>query len=157
MILKKGSDVFLTAVALCCLQVTASGVPTENDTRPLFCHPAPAAVFTPARPSLGVYDVCTDARPLRAFAPPDWRIDALEAVDAFGTAGDFNPLAMARLYAGTRAQVARRWADGPDHFEVTTFVSPYPNAGLTRLEPGTLVIRWRCSHSYPECRIPGTH
>jgi hypothetical protein len=38
-------------------------------------------------------------------------------------------------------RVARGWAERGDRFESVTLLSPYPDRTLTRLEPGTLVIR----------------
>ena len=108
------------------------------------CDPALAARFTPRRPLLGRYEVCTDPRPLEDVAPAGWAVLALDPVDAFGAAGSYDRTALAHLYGGARARVARGWTDTADRFESLTFISPYPNAALTALEPGTLVIRWIC-------------
>jgi hypothetical protein len=39
-------------------------------------------------------------------------------------------------------QVARGWTRAGDRFESITRLSPYPDASLTRLLPGTLEIRF---------------
>jgi len=38
--------------------------------------------------------------------------------------------------------VARGWIEYGNRFESVTLLSPYPDATLTRLLPGTMVIRW---------------
>ena len=117
------------------------------------CDPAFAALFTPRRPVLGRYEVCTDARPLADVAPADWTIEALEAADAFGGAGSYDHAALTRLYGGRRPRVARGWTEDADRFEAVTLISPYPNATVTTLEPGTLIIRWICDHGGGECKM----
>jgi hypothetical protein len=155
MILKKGSGVFFVAIASFWLHGSAVALPAQKDARPLIgriCDPALTTLFTPREPLLGRYEVCTDSRPLAGLAS-DWKVESLESVDAFGTAGSVDRAALARLYGGTRAQVARGWTLTADRFETVTLVSPYPNARLTRLEPGTLIIRWVCDRGDAACRI----
>ena len=147
MILKKGlkkvpGAVFGSVGLL--LMVTASPAGQKNDSRPLFCDPALAALFTPRAPRLGHYEVCADPRPLTEVAPPDSTVEAIEALDVFGTAGAYDRPRLARVYGGTRARVARQWTRPSQGFQSATFISPYPDPALTRLEPGTLVIRWFC-------------
>jgi hypothetical protein len=117
------------------------------------CDPAFARLFTPSRPVLGRYEVCTDARPLAEVAPSDWIVESLEAADAFGGAGTYDHAALARLYVGRRPRVARGWTEDADRFEAVTLISPYPNATVTTLEPGTLIIRWICDHGGGECKM----
>jgi hypothetical protein len=111
----------------------------------LSCDPALTALFTPPRPGLGRYEVCTTTNPLvevAAAGPRFGPIEVLEPFDAFGAAGPYDRAALARLYAGTRVRVARGWMADVDRFESVTLLSPYPDATLTRLLPGTMVIRW---------------
>ena len=114
----------------------------------LSCDPALTALFTPRRPALGQYEVCTTADPLDrivADTPAGFHYgpaEMLEPLDAFGQAGPYSRAALARLYAGQRVRVARGWAERGDRFESITLLSPYPNAALTGLQPGTMVIRW---------------
>ncbi len=110
-------------------------------------------LFTPRRPVLGRYEVCTDPRPLSALAQADWVIESLEPADAFGGAGSYDHPTLARLYGGRRARVARSWTETADRFEAITLISPYPNTTLTTLEQGTLVIRWICDHGGGECKM----
>ena len=111
------------------------------------CDPALTALFTPPRPGLGRYEVCTTTDPLgevaeRAAGPHYGPTELLEPFDAFGAAGSYDRAALARLYAGTRVRVARGWIRYVDRFESVTLLSPYPDATLTRLLPGTMVITW---------------
>ena len=112
------------------------------------CVPALTAIFTPRRPQLGRYEVCTTSEPLEVVngdGEPGDRpaaIDALEALDAFGAAGSYDRWALVRLYGGTRVRVARGWTATSDRFVSVTRLSPYPDASLTHLFPGTMEIRW---------------
>jgi hypothetical protein len=111
----------------------------------LSCDPALTALFTPLRPGPGRYEVCTTPDPLvdvAAAGPRFGPIELLEPFDAFGGAGSYDRAALARLYVGTRVRVARGWMEYVDRFESVTLLSPYPDAALTRLLPGTMVIRW---------------
>jgi hypothetical protein len=107
--------------------------------------PALAALFTPLRPQWGCYDVWTTAEPIDRSAPADLHAaepERLEALDAFAGAGEFDRSRLAALYGGQRATVVRGWRLVADRFESLTLVSPYPDASLTRLNAGTMVIRW---------------
>ena len=104
------------------------------------CDPALVPLFTPPHPHLGRYKVCTSSEPLRAV--DGGAIESLEALDAFGAAGTYDRPALARLYGGTRVQVARGWIRNSDRFESITRLSPYPDASLAHLLPGTMEIRF---------------
>jgi hypothetical protein len=130
-----------------------SAAASQTVTGSTACDPALAVLFTPERPVLGRYEVCTDPRPLTEVAPADWTVEPLEAADAFGGAGSYDHAALARLYGGRRARVARGWTEAADRFEAVTLISPYPNATVTTLEPGTLIIRWICDHGGGECKM----
>ena len=111
------------------------------------CDPALTALFTPPRPVMGRYEACTTTDPLEAIAasgggPLYGGSELLEPLDAFGAAGSYDRAALARLYAGKRVRVARGWIEYADRFESVTLLSPYPDAALTRLLPGTMVITW---------------
>jgi hypothetical protein len=103
------------------------------------CDSALTALFTPLRPELGRYEVCTTDRPL------DGRAEALEALDAFGAAGSYDHAALQQLYRGARVRVQRSWSAAPGQFMSITRLSPYPDGSLTHLMPGTMEIRWRLS------------
>jgi hypothetical protein len=114
------------------------------------CDPALTALFTPAHPTIGQYEVCTASEAIDVLAgagrqasadwPPFGAIEALEALEAFGASGAYHRPALARLFGGTRVQVARGWIDRPDRFESFTLLSPYADATLTHLQGGTMII-----------------
>jgi len=116
----------------------------DEAPRPV-CDPALASLFVPARPRLGVYEVCAVSGP-RAAAVPDWlttrQVEHLEVLDAFGTAGSYDRARLVQLYSGRRVDVLRGWRVANGRFESITAISPYPDASLTALHDGTLLIRW---------------
>ena len=123
------------------LVLLALAVPVSRQSSPPTasgggCDPALAALFTPARPELGRYVVCTTDDPLQGDA------EALDALDAFGAAGSYDRAKLQRLYGGTRVRVARSWTANGSEFVSTTRLSPYPDATLTYLHAGTMEIRF---------------
>jgi hypothetical protein len=113
------------------------------------CDPTLTALFTPAQPGLGRYEVCTTADAIEtivASGPADsihfGDLEALESLDAFGKAGPYDRSRLARLYGGTRVKVVHGWASTAAGFTSITLLSPYPDPSLTRLLPGTMSIRW---------------
>jgi hypothetical protein len=109
-------------------------------------------LFTPARPALpeGGYRTYVSSLSLDAVlgtiaaadAPPGaWEPHPLPPSEAFGQSGRYDRWKLARLYGARRALVAR----GPRRengrvIETWTLISPYPDARLDKLEPGTLLI-----------------
>jgi len=112
------------------------------------CSPTLGALFAPAHAVLGRYEVCEESDAIDSVAVAlgsSYRISSIEStdpLDALGGAGSYDRPAVAQLYGGSRPRVARGWRQDGDHFESITLISPYPDATLTRLVPGTLVIRW---------------
>jgi len=112
------------------------------------CDPALTALFTPPHPRVGGYQICTTTEPLDSltaeapggprYGPPEM----LEPLAAFGAAGPYDRAALARLYGGKRVRVVRGWIERRARFESITLLSPYPDATLTRLLPGTMIISW---------------
>jgi hypothetical protein len=133
--------------------------PFLRDALTLPGRPAPelARLFTPSGAPAGSYRVSLlsegieAARRIVAGAiapgadPGDakgaWRIELKDPLEAFGIAGTYDRSRVARLYGGTRVAVVRApiRRDGRTVAAVTLF-SPHPDAALSRLEPGTLVI-----------------
>ena len=117
----------------------------------LVCDPRLTRLFTPLHPQLGNYEVCADPRPIERVVESDdgpggphyTEMTEVEALDAFGRAGPYDRNALARLYGGRRAKVVRGWRRENGRFESLTLISPYPDASLQRLEPGTMMIRWQ--------------
>ena len=106
------------------------------------CDTALQALFTPPFPHVGRYEVCVSPKHLSALVPSSWPVREQDALDAFGAAGPYNRAALARLYGGQPALVARGWIDEAGQFESRTYLSPYPDATLARLIPGTLIVRF---------------
>jgi hypothetical protein len=113
------------------------------------CDPALAALFTPPRPVMGRYEVCTTAAALESVAAAGGAegvhygtVEAAYALDAFGAAGPYDRSQLARLYGGTRARVVRGWRQDGDRFVSLTLISPYPDVTLTHLHGGTMEIRF---------------
>jgi hypothetical protein len=113
------------------------------------CNSTLAALFAPARPELGRYEVCAEATTIEAVVAAGRseglhysNIEVVEPLDAFGAAGSYDRSRVVRLYGGSRPQVARGWRQQGDRFESITLISPYPDESLARLIRGTLVIRW---------------
>jgi len=147
MILKKRSGRLFGAAILVLVATAAAAAGAQNPSRPLVhCDPTLTALFTPRYPGLGRFEVCTDFRGLAEVVPAGWTVETLDALDAFGTARSYDRGALARLYGGVRARVAHGWTRTSDRFESLTFISPYPNAAMTSLEPGTMIIRWTCDN-----------
>src|SRR5690349_18434390 len=108
---------------------------------PVACDARLATLFAPARAGIGRYEVCRSPAPLPDLADPEWTVESLAPLDALGNAGAYDRAAVARLYGGNRPTVARGWRTRGGSLESATLVSPYPDPTLSRLEPGTLIIR----------------
>jgi hypothetical protein len=110
------------------------------------CDPALAGVFAPARPRFGTYEVCTtDEMPAQVLSREGFQSaepERLEVLDALGAAGDYDRSRAAQLFNGRRVDVRRGWRVLDGRFESMTTLSPYPDASLTSVQNGTLVIRW---------------
>jgi hypothetical protein len=154
MILKKQSRWVSGAGALVLAASVAPVGRAESPAPPLRCDSTLTALFAPRHPRLGRFEVCTDPRPLAEVVPAGWTVETLDALDAFGAARSYDRAALARLYGGVRARVAHGWLQTGVRFESLTFISPYPDAAMTWLEPGTMVIRWTCDNRQSECTPP---
>ena len=127
------------AIALILLALSA---PDQGAPAPLVCDAALVQLFTPEHPRLGRYEVCTVEGTFDAGAFHLAEPERLEALDAFGSGGSYDRARLARLYGGRRITVVRGWRQAGDRFESITLLSPYPDASLSRLNDGTLIIRW---------------
>jgi hypothetical protein len=146
MILKKGSRAFFRAAILVWAAAGVAAGAQAPSRSPVSCDTTLTDLFTPRHPRLGRFEVCTDPRPLAEVVPAGWAVETLDALDAFGAARSYDRAGLARLYGGVRAGVAHGWTRTADRFESLTFISPYPNAAMTSLDPGTLMIRWTCDN-----------
>jgi hypothetical protein len=122
------------------------------------CDSSLAALFTPIRPELGRYEVCATSQTIeQAIAGRDGSGEGArysapapaEPLDAFGAAGSYDRGKLARLYGGARPRVSRGWRRSGRQFESLTLISPYPDASLEHLQPGTLLIRWIIQDDQP--------
>ena len=80
-------------------------------------------------------------QPIEAVAGHGWSISATAPLDAFGLGTAYDRSRVSRLYGGSRPLVARGWIQEDGHFVAVTLISPYPDQTLTRLVPGTLILR----------------
>lgn len=117
------------------------GVPDEVLTR----------LFTPAQVRPGVYAAHQRPEPIEVLAgvlaPPGasradgaWTIQALDPGEAFGAEPPYDKARLVRLYDGRRPRVVRGPTVLAGERASLTLVSPYPDASLSTLLPGTLVI-----------------
>src|SRR5437867_78491 len=121
MILKKAAGVFVAAAVACGLALPDIAAPAQPGVEPRLCDAGLATLFTPNRPLMGRYEVCTDSRSL-SQVEPTWTVALLEASDAFGGAGSIDRAALTRLYRGRRAEVARGWTAGSSRVESITLI-----------------------------------
>jgi hypothetical protein len=155
-----------TALVLAALVFTAGMAPADQ---PLPGVPAPelARLFTPQNAPDDSYQVNVIREPIEAarrtvmaaagVAPDEsrpgsaepaagatagpWQLTRMDGLQAFGTGGRYDRSRLARLYRGRPVSVVR----GPIERDgrtvaAVTMISPYPDATLTRLEEGTLVV-----------------
>jgi hypothetical protein len=116
-----------------------------------------ARIFTPLTAPAGAYTVTTTDRPiadlaaaLKACDPAPvegaWQVTHLEAHEAFGQAGIYDRLRLAQLFGGKRLDVVRGSLAHDGARDGYTLISPYPDASLTAVNPGTLVIVLHLAH-----------
>ena len=108
-------------------------------------------LFTPASVPKGTYVVYRSDRPVEEItaqlggqdphhAPGAWKLERQEALEAFDGARQADRFRIAELYVGIHPFVARGSLVRDGRREAYTLISPHPDASLTRLEPGTIVI-----------------
>jgi hypothetical protein len=114
--------------------------------------PVLTRLFTPQGAPPGTYCAIPTDQPLdvlvRDYAAREssnrnaaWTIRPVAALDAFGAAAPYDRPRAALLFGGQRIRLARGpIARGGRIVASLTLASPYPDADLTRLEMGTLVI-----------------
>ena len=129
----------------------------QNPEPPGTPVPALARLFTPLQAPVGAYTVtvlaegidAAMARVKQAVAPGasagnppgSWQVQQLDPLEAFGTVGTYDRSKVARLYTGRRVSVVRGPVERSGKVvAAVTLISPYPDATLSRLEAGTLVI-----------------
>lgn len=146
---------WLAVLVLTSVSVWPVSVPALTTSVPDGWREAPelARMFTPRHVPAGSYHAYVSDLPLDAALaqiqrdptlsawPDAWQIDSLSPGEAFGQGASYDRWGVARLYGGTPARVARGpRMDAGQTVEAWTLMSPYPDAALKRLEPGTLLI-----------------
>jgi hypothetical protein len=136
---------------------------TDSATRAIMCRPDAALtrLFTPRAAPPGTYRVWVTATPLpriaellrrqtpRSDGTAGWTEQDLEPLDAFGDGGPYDRKRLARLYVGKRAKAARGPIVENGHTVASVWlISPYPDASLSRLEQGTLIIEFRIPREF---------
>jgi hypothetical protein len=129
-----------TIYFISCLVASPPPAAAQEFTAGLTCDPALASLFTPPQPQMGSYEACRSAAPLVELVRSGWIMETVPPADAFGQAGTYDRARLARLYGGRRATVARGYVQHADHLESITLISPYPDASLSQLQAGTLIL-----------------
>ena len=96
------------------------------------------AYISPAGLEETLATLLTDASVLRP--PGAWESQSQIPWDAFGLSGSYNRWKVAGLYRSRRARVVRGPRLDQGQLESWTLITPYPDPGLQRLEPGTLIL-----------------
>jgi hypothetical protein len=110
-------------------------------------------LFTPVSAPPGRYVVYRSERPIAelarelkaldpAPAPGAWEPSRPEAHDAFGQEGSYDRSRLARLFRGQRVTLIRGSLVREGHRTAYTLISPYPDATLSTIVGGTLVIEF---------------
>ena len=111
-------------------------------------------LFTPPGVPAGTYVVHSSAETIETLtsrlreldlspAPGAWQATRPEAHGAFGQEGLYDRARLARLFNGKRVTVVRGSLTREGRRLAYTLVSPYPDATLSRIVEGTMVIEFR--------------
>jgi hypothetical protein len=130
------------------LMATAAATPLGTP------DPALTRLFTPLAVPHGTYVVYASAETIEALtsrlraldpspAPGAWQATRPEAHGAFGQEGLYDRTRLARLFNGQRVTVVRGSLMREGRRLAYTLVSPYPDATLSRIVEGTMVIEFR--------------
>jgi hypothetical protein len=113
--------------------------------------PVLTRLLTPRSVLAGTYEVYCSERSIQTIAaalraedhdpaPGAWNAEHQDTLDAFEGASRADRFRLAELYVGIRPLVARGSLVRDGRREGYTLISPYPDASMTRLRPGTMVI-----------------
>ncbi|MBK5297219.1 MAG: hypothetical protein JJE40_08680 [Vicinamibacteria bacterium] len=117
-------------------------------------HQALTRLFTPVAVPPGTYVVYTSSEAIETLtarlreldpspSPGAWEPSRPEAHGAFGQEGLYDGARLARLFNGKRITVVRGSFVKDGQRLAYTLVSPYPDATLSRIVEGTMVIEFR--------------
>jgi hypothetical protein len=73
-------------------------------------------------------------------APGAWEVERAGVFDAFGSEGPYDKARLARLFGGTSPWVVRGSLVTTGGRRALTLIAPYPDAALSTLRQGTMVI-----------------
>jgi hypothetical protein len=130
------------------LMATAAAIPLGTPDAAL------TRLFTPLAVPVGTYVVYTSTETIDALterlraldaspAPGAWKPSRPEANVAFGQEGRYDRARLARLFNGMRVSVVRGSLVQDGQGVAYTLVSPFPDATLSRIVEGTMVIEFR--------------
>jgi hypothetical protein len=113
--------------------------------------PVLTRLLTPRSVLAGTYEVYCSERSIQTIAadlraedhdpaPGAWKAEHQDTLDAFDGASRADRFRLAELYVGIHPLVARGSLVRDGRREGYTLISPYPDASMTRLRPGTMVI-----------------
>ena len=113
--------------------------------------PVLTRLLTPRSVLAGTYEVYCSERSIQTIAaalraedhdpaPGAWNAEHQDTLDAFDGASRAERFRLAELYVGIRPLVARGSLVRDGRREGYTLISPYPDASMARLRPGTMVI-----------------
>jgi hypothetical protein len=109
----------------------------------LFAPPAHQSEYRAFVSKASLDDVLRRLVSAQSGPPGAWQADSVSPLDAFGASGSYNRFQLSRLYLGKRPRTAHGPWVTADGLEAWTLVSPYPNASLDEVEPGTLLLALR--------------
>jgi hypothetical protein len=138
----------ISQFAVVLLLMAAAAVPLGTP------DPALTRLFTPLAVPSGTYVVYTSTETIETLtsrlqaldpspAPGAWKPSRPEAHVAFGQEGLYDRARLARLFNGTRVSVVRGSLVQDGQRLAYTLVSPFPDATLSRIMGGTMVIEFR--------------
>jgi hypothetical protein len=133
------------------LAAVLSGQPVPPTVPLGVADPVLTRLLTPSSVPEGIYVVYRSAQPIQAIttalrsedpdpAPGAWKVQRQDVPDAFDGASRADRFRLAELYVGIHPLVARGSLVRDGRREGYTLISPYPDASMTRLQPGTMVI-----------------
>ena len=120
------------------------GTPDEALTRLFTPLAVPAGTYVVYTSGEGIEPLAARLRELDPLpAPGAWTPTRPEAHGAFGQEGVYDRARLARLFNGKRVTVVRGSLLRDGQRLAYTLVSPYPDATLSRIVDGTMVIEFR--------------
>jgi len=152
----------LTPNCLALLALLFTVVVTADDVHPWQADDRLRRLFTPPAMPAGTYRVFVTGQSIekvsdhyrtRAHGPTEsapsegWRPAPQSFGEALGPTAVYDRSKVGRLYRGRSPRVARGMVRRGDAIEAVVVISPYPDASLARLDPGTMIVVFRVPRS----------